>query len=241
MRTIILFLCLSLPAQILNPIFQGGNTVTSITLVQQSLAANCVYSTGSSFTCALPAAPTRGNVLWLQESARNTTANITSVTQAGVTWTSIQTGNTKFDAEIWCGQVFASAVATATIGLANGQSSNVGNLAEFSGTAPCAAYDTGASADNSNFNGQNFTTATVTPNAAAGNQCLFLATVAWTSSSTYHSGPTNSFIALNSSAATQRFAYQIVASLSGSSYSTKWTTLSGTTAYETEITGVSHR
>jgi hypothetical protein len=210
-----------------------------IGFVQQSAPTDCVYSSGVSFTCSLSATPSQGNTLWLQEAAQNTSANITSVSQDGVTWTLIQAGSTNVDAEIWCGDVSSSAGAVATIGLANGQDGNLGNLAEFSGTAPCSSYDTGASGDNSADNTATSRSLKLIPNTPEGNQFLFLAMVGFNSPVTFRTGhaPANDFIALNAAGNSAGFSYQIVY-LSGSSYSTYWQVVSGNLPWETEITGI---
>lgn len=175
----------------------------------------------------LAGAPTNGNVLIFVMTMNTNTNSVATMAQTNVTWHRALTTSTNETIEIWYGEVGASASATLTCTLTNGNSTCRGNLSEWSGIATTSEAD---AAQGSNGTSATPTTASITP--TAGRNVLLIASTR--KAGTFTAGSeTNGFTALTTTNSGWRYSYLVVASTSGS-YSTGWA-FSTSTAYEAAI------
>lgn len=190
----------------------------SIALVQQVFSYTASGGpVGKTITIAAPAA---GNSLFLLVQNLNANA-IVSVSGGGVTWAKIDswanaTGST---GELWAGANSSGSGTTITVTVTGTYAGRVDcNVSEWSGMPATLTADGGSSASTANPGN---VTPSVTP--TAGQPVLLLANnVTYTRTTT--AGPTGGFTAMNVAGGSgyANFAYQIVASASGS-YQCGWT------------------
>lgn len=198
-------------------------------LVQQTSTATCSATSGTTVSCVLGGAPTNGNALVLNFGSNPNTATISSISETGATWNRVTGSNTGRNSEIWlaCNVSSASATITVTVGATLAGSGGLGNVSEWSGLNGSCPGDTQNGATGS---GNTQTTATLTTTNA---KDLIVANTR-PSGGTYSSGPTSSFIALNTPTANSFFPAYIIVSATGS-YSTSWATTGTTTSWDASI------
>lgn len=192
----------------------------SIALVNQ-VAAKTVAGGSATKNVAI-SAPGAGNALRLM-IVRDPATTISSVTGGGVTWTRLSTVTdtvATITCDLYGGDNSSGSGTTVAITISNTYSTLEVNVSEWSGlgtapvTDPAPSTNTGTSST--------LTTAAVTP--TAGKNLLLLACGAILNGThTVTNTPSGGFTALTRSATANylAFAYQIVASASGS-YQTTW-------------------
>ncbi len=169
-------------------------------------------------------APTAGNLEYLMWTGTSTSITISSVAQTNVVWSKVLSDNTNRDVELWKGVVSASAGTSVTITTSAATAAGAGDgvYIEVSGTS---GYTTVTS---SVLNGTSGTISpTITPASGAAALILAVSRAGGTPASP-NGTPINGFTALTPNASDGRgmFAYQFVASASGS-YTPAWTAASG--------------
>lgn len=204
----------------------------SIALVQQKFNFKN-YST--SHPVVLDATPAAGSTLVLLAEVAGTT--ISGVSGGGVTWTKQVSSNVNGDVEIWAGANASGAggTATVTVTLLASDAASL-NLSEWSGMP--AALTAGGTAAANNGRSLSADTATITP--TAGHEVLLVAAANSLTGLTTPGTPANSFIELNTDGGdnSHAFAYRILASASGSTYSTSWVTDASYRFWDTAIAGL---
>ena len=193
------------------------------TLVQQHIASN-------GYTVSLPvtiAAPQAGDLLVVNVSCTDASQTISSVTGGGVTWVRAAHSNTHAIADVWYGPNSSGSGTTVTV--ATTSNTNLyATVTEWSGMTAVAIQD-GSGGSN---NGASATLITATLTTANAND-LIIGTAVNTAGFTASSGPTNSFIALNTPGGTVQYNAYRVGPVAGN-YSTSWTT-SGSAFWDTAI------
>jgi hypothetical protein len=190
----------------------GCGSAFSQTFVQQTSPVsngNCNPTSATSGTCALPSAPTNGNVIYGAFGEGATGGTVSSVVQTGVTWTKLVGSDVNRDAEIWCGTVGSSPSATATVSY-SGSSTNLGMwMAEFSG-ATCTGNGTSSNDAPTGTNSATPGNVTTTNTATVGINFCYRS-----SGTTLGSGPSG-WTAGNTSDSTRWTPYYIINSATGS-------------------------
>lgn len=190
----------------------GGSTSQTPVLVQQTSTSTCIWSSGSTFPCVLGSTPSASNVLLF--SGGEAVPTTLTPTSTGATWTQLVSGTVGGYNTIWCATL--TGVPGTTITITEGSSGNDGrgNVSEWSGLT-CTSDGT------SNAGATSGTTYSTTAIATTHASDLILASVNHASGGTILTGPTNSFVSMNSPAINFQAAYLVVASTG--SYSTTWT------------------
>lgn len=194
----------------------------AIALINQGsggLGVTCSATSGTTITCTLSQAAVPGDTLIAYVSYNNV-LTVSSISGGGVTWALTGASNTQANAddEIWHGLNSSGSGTTITITMSG--TITVGTaratVVEFSSVG---ALDITGTTNNGVTSA--ITTATITPTSSL-NEVI----VASYKGNGFVSGPTNSFIALNTLNTSFQPAYILAASTSGS-YSTSWTASTG--------------
>jgi hypothetical protein len=196
--------------------------------VQQTSSGTCSYSSGSSFNCVLGAAPSASDVLILIVGANSSTTNIAggslTPTSTGATWTAKISGVYSPTGmpptalmQIWCATLSGSPGSTVSVAVPAGTSSAFGNVSEWSNQS-CTSDPAGGSAVTS-------TSSTPDPGSLTTSNAPDVMVAGYllvSTSVSLSSGPTNSFVALNTPNSTAFQAAYFKIPTNGS-YDTSWT------------------
>ncbi len=167
-------------------------------------------------------AATAGNCLILTATASHG-STVSAVSGGGVTWASVVTSDTNFRSAIWKGPNSSGSGTTITVTL-TGSPNSFFNVSEWAG------LDTSCTTDQSNSGNGNSATLTAPTITTTNANDLIIACGILPSSFT--SGPTLSFTALNTPDNTRiESAYRIVSSTAA--YFTEWS-FGGATTFESE-------
>lgn len=217
---------------IANGTFFTGTPPNTITLVQQNIGdgSTCIATSGTSVTCALPSNTAAGHLLVLQWGANPVAATIMGVSGlCSGSWNSAVATNFNRSVAIFYCSSSTSGSNSLTITASNacsgsGCSANLSEWSGITGTVDQTNHQASTSA--------NPLTGTVTTTSA--NE-LLIGMTRDANAGTLVSGPTNSFIAMNSPGVTTdgvEFAYRIVSAIG--TYSTDWT-LAGSAIWDAAI------
>lgn len=184
---------------------------------------------GTVFNKTLSSGPVNGNVL-ICGFGSSVGQDLVSITQTGVVWTKDATvsGVNKICA-VWRGVVGSGASTTVTFTTSIDVSITTArtNVSEWSGTNNAAP----SAVTSSNATATTITGASMTPTASA-NVLLYFVTACGSASGS----PSTGFTALTTTNSGVQFAYQVVASASGS-YQVTWTSSLSEYVTETAIYG----
>ncbi len=201
----------------------------SIALVQQ-VAGQPGNGSPKSITIATPGA---GNALRLMIT-RPFATSITGITGGGVTWSRlgsvVNNSNSTWSVEIWGGDNSSGSGTTISVSVGNNYTTFDYNFSEWSGLDTTPVADPSPSGNTSTSS--TAATSSVTP--TAGKEVLLLACTRFAAIVT--NSPSGGFTALTRTVTSEGYAYQIVASASGS-YSTTWALNVGYNPWATIIAG----
>ena len=173
-----------------------------------------------------PATPQIGDILILVAGFSVSTSSISSITGDGVTWVKAKSSNVNTDVEIWYGLNSPGTGGAITATFSGPTTQDSWKYGEFSNVAISGNPVDVSGA--SNATSTTITTASITTNVA--NDLLIAGH--FNSSSTFSSGPTNSFLALQNNLNIDGAAYYPPNAIG--SYSTSWT-YTGSVPYDTVI------